>query len=52
MNGSAPHPACKHEWGTTAAEICDFRGDEGIARIARAVANRPPNGDRVGGQGQ
>lgn len=49
MNGSAPHPAGKHERGTTAADNCTFRGNEGIALLERAIANRPPNEDRVRG---
>ncbi|HIH02872.1 MAG TPA: hypothetical protein HA263_03130 [Methanoregulaceae archaeon] len=49
MNGSPSHPAWKRERGTTAAEICDLRGDEGIALLARAIANRPPNEGRLRG---
>ena len=49
MKGSPTHPACKHVRGTTASEICDFRDDEGAGILARAVANRPPNEDRIRG---
>ncbi len=49
MNGSPTHPATKHERGTTASEICVVRGDEGIALLARAVANRPPNEPAIRG---
>ncbi len=49
MNGSPTHPACKHERGTTAADICVFRNDEDIGILTRAVANRPPNEDRLRG---
>ena len=51
MNGSPTHPAAKHERETTAGEICIFRGNEGIALFARAIANRPPNEDRLRGFG-
>ena len=43
MNGSPTHPAAKHERGTTAEEICVVCGDVGIALLARAIANTPPN---------
>ncbi len=49
MNGSPTHPACKHERGTTAGESCAFGGDEGIALLSRAIANCPPNEDRLRG---
>jgi len=48
MNGS-PYPAGKREQGTTAAEICAFRGNEVVALLARAIAHRPPNEDRLRG---
>ena len=49
MKGSPTHPACKHARGTTASEICVFRDDEGAGILARAVASRPPNEDRIRG---
>jgi hypothetical protein len=47
MNGSAPVPA--KERGTTAEDSCTFRGNEGIALLARAIADRPANEDRLRG---
>jgi hypothetical protein len=39
MNGSAPHPATKHAWETTAAEICVFIPHEaGVRVLVHAVA--------------
>ena len=49
MKGSPTHPACKHVRGTTASEICVFRDNEGAGILARAIANRPPNEDRLRG---
>ncbi|MEN6343146.1 MAG: hypothetical protein ABFC89_11380 [Methanospirillum sp.] len=49
MNSSAPPTAAKHERGTTAGDICAVRGNEGIALLARAEINRPPNEDRLRG---
>lgn len=47
MNGSPTHPAKEKE--ATAAAICVFRNDEDIGILARAIANRPPNEDRLRG---
>ena len=47
MKGSPTHPAAKHERGTTASEICALRDDEGAGILARAIAGRPPNEDRL-----
>jgi len=47
MNGSSTHPAAKHERGTTAGDICVLRDDEGAGILARAIANWPPNEDRL-----
>ena len=49
MNGSPTHPACKHVRGTTASDHCVLRDDEGAGILGRAVANRPPNEDRLRG---
>ncbi len=49
MNGSPTHQACKHERGTTASDICVFRDNEGAGILGRAIANRPPNEDRIRG---
>jgi len=49
MKGSPTHPAAKHERGTTASEICVLRDDEGAGILGRAIANRPPNEDRIRG---
>ena len=49
MNGSPTHPATKRERGTTAGDVCTFRGNEGIEVLARTIANRPPNEDRLRG---
>ena len=49
MKGSPTHPACKRERGTTASEICVLRDIEGAGILGRAVANRPPNEDRIRG---
>jgi hypothetical protein len=40
MNGSAPHQATKHEWETTAAEICVFIPHQaGVRVLAVAVSS-------------
>lgn len=51
MNGSPTHPAAKRERGATAGDSCVFRNDEGVGILARAIANRPPNEDRLRGFG-
>lgn len=49
MKGSPTHPAAKHERGTTASEICVLRDIEDAGVLARAIARRPPNEDRIRG---
>ncbi len=50
MNGSAPNPASKHEWRTTAPEHSAFIPHEsGVLLLERAVANRPTNEDLLRG---
>ncbi len=49
MNGSPSHPACKRERGTTAADLSVVRNNEGVGLLARAIAHRPPNEDRLRG---
>lgn len=50
-NGSPVSPACKHGNGESASYIfadC-YNGSVGIGILARAIANRPPNEDRIRG---
>ncbi len=49
MNGSALPRADKHESGTTAEEICSLVGNEGIALLARTIADTPQNEGRLRG---
>ncbi len=43
MNGSAPNPASKHEWGTTAAEIYVFLPHEvGVSILIQAATALSP----------
>ena len=49
MKGSPTHQACKHERGTTASDHCVLQDYEGAGILARAIANRPPNEDRLRG---
>ena len=43
MNGSAPHPACKRERETTAADICVFIPHEAGVAILVGAAAAPPS---------
>lgn len=53
MNGSAPHPAAKHEWGTTAAEICVVIPHEaGVTIRIQAAAAPPPDIDQGTDEGE
>jgi hypothetical protein len=54
MNGSPTHPACKHERGTTAVEICvGIPQEAGVTILVRAVASPPPTvADRIADEGE